>query len=98
VEAVRRAPFENRGLAIEAYAACLEMALGIASPVLGLIASGAGLNAVFLVVFCAAGVATSLLRAARQKPMEGRNETARSNVSLALLDRRSFGSRGKDSD
>ena len=65
VEAVRRAPPENRGLAVGAYTACLDLALGIASPLLGLIASGAGLGAVFfssaLIVLCAAAVAIWLL-------------------------------------
>jgi predicted MFS family arabinose efflux permease len=68
VEAVRRAPPENRGLAMGAYTACLDLALGIASPVLGLIASGAGLNAVFLastlIVMCAGAIAAWLLRTA----------------------------------
>jgi MFS family permease len=48
VEAVRRAPAENRGLAMGAYTACLDLALGIAGPTLGLLASGAGLSVVFL--------------------------------------------------
>jgi MFS family permease len=48
VEAVRRAPTENRGLAMGAYTACLDLALAIAGPTLGLLASGAGLSAVFL--------------------------------------------------
>jgi MFS family permease len=64
VEAVRRAPPESRGLAMGAYTACLDLALGLASPALGLIASGAGLGAVFLastlVVLCAAAVAMRL--------------------------------------
>jgi MFS family permease len=61
VEAVRRAPAENRGLAMGTYTACLDLALGIAGPTLGLLASGAGLSAVFLssavIVLCAAVVA-----------------------------------------
>jgi hypothetical protein len=48
-----------------AYTACLDLALGIASPVLGLVASGAGLNAVFLasaiIVLCASSIAIWLL-------------------------------------
>jgi MFS family permease len=67
VEAVRRVPAENRGVAMGAYTACLDLALGIASPALGLIASGAGLNAVFLastmVVLCSAAIAMLLVRA-----------------------------------
>ena len=50
-----------------AYTACLDLALGVASPALGLIAGGAGLGAVFLastlVVLCAAAVAARLLNA-----------------------------------
>jgi MFS family permease len=65
VEAVRRAPPESRGLAMGAYTACLDIALGISGPVLGLVASGAGLSAVFIVsalaVLCSAGVAVHLL-------------------------------------
>jgi MFS family permease len=66
IEAVRRAPPENRGFAMGAYMACLDLALGIASPLLGLIAGGAGLNAVFLasalIVISGALVAGSLTR------------------------------------
>ncbi|HEX6014390.1 MAG TPA: MFS transporter, partial [Geminicoccaceae bacterium] len=67
IEAVRRAPPESRGLAMGAYTACLDLALGVASPALGLIAGGAGLGAVFLastlVVLCASAVAARLLNA-----------------------------------
>jgi MFS family permease len=67
VEAVRRAPPHSRGLAMGAFTACLDLALGVASPALGLIAGGAGLNAVFLasalVVLGAAAVAVRLLHA-----------------------------------
>jgi MFS family permease len=68
VEAVRRSPPENRGLATGTYTAFLDLALGIAGPALGLVASGFGLDAVFLVstvvVLGAVAVATSLVRAA----------------------------------
>lgn len=67
VEAVRRAPTESRGLAMGAYTAFLDLTLGIASPVLGLVAGAASIGAVFLisagVVLCAAGVAVRLLYA-----------------------------------
>jgi predicted MFS family arabinose efflux permease len=67
VEAVRRAPPESRGVAMGAYTACLDLALGVSGPALGLVASGAGLGAVFLVsafvVLGAAVVAVRLLRA-----------------------------------
>ena len=65
VEAVRRVPPQSRGLAMGAYTAFLDLAQGLASPALGLIAAGARLNAVFLVsagiVLCAALVASWLI-------------------------------------
>lgn len=67
VETVRLAPPESRGIAMGAYTACLDLALGIAGPALGLVASGASYSAVFevsaLVVLCAAPVSIALLRA-----------------------------------
>jgi MFS family permease len=67
VEAVRRVPPESRGLAMGAYTAFLDLALGLANPALGLVASGASLGAVFLVstlvVMCAAAIAVWLLSA-----------------------------------
>ncbi|MFC5357982.1 arabinose transporter [Azospirillum himalayense] len=67
IEAVHSAPPESRGLAMGAYTAFLDLALGVTSPILGLIASGAGLGAVFLVsalvVLGAAAVALRLLTA-----------------------------------
>jgi len=49
VEAVRRVPSSSRGLAMGAYTAFLDLAQGLASPALGLIATGARLHLVFLV-------------------------------------------------
>jgi MFS family permease len=67
VEAVRRAPPESRGVAMGAYTACLDIALGVSGPGLGAIASRTGLSSVFLasavVVFGATFVAGRLLRA-----------------------------------
>lgn len=67
VEAVRRVPPQSRGLAMGAYTAFLDLAQGIASPALGLVASAATLNDVFLVsaatVLCAAFVALWLMAA-----------------------------------
>ncbi len=66
VEAVRRVPPEGRGLAMGAYTACLDLALGISGPVLGLVAGHAGLGAVFLasavVVLCAIIAGMPMLR------------------------------------
>lgn len=68
VEAVRHAPPESRGVAMGAYTACLDVALGVSGPVLGMAAANRGLGFVFLasalVVLCSAGVSIALLRAA----------------------------------
>ena len=65
IEAVRRVPVQSRGLAMGAYTAFLDLAQGVASPALGLIATGTRLNSVFLVsgvtVLCAALVASRLM-------------------------------------
>ena len=65
VEAVRRVPPQSHGLAMGAYTAFLDVALGFGSPALGLIAGCAGLRAVFLaaalIVLCAAAIALRLL-------------------------------------
>lgn len=69
VEAVRRAPAESRGLAMGAYTAFLDLALGLANPALGLVAGAAGLVAVFLAgalaVAGSVAVAARLLNAPR---------------------------------
>jgi MFS family permease len=49
VEAVHRVSAQSRGLAMGAYTAFLDLAQGLASPALGLLATGAGLERVFLV-------------------------------------------------
>lgn len=67
VEAIRRAPAESRGFAMGAYTAFLDLSLGLASPILGLVAGGFGLGAVFLasalIVTCSAAVAVRLMNA-----------------------------------
>ena len=68
VEAVRRSPPESRGVAMGAYTACLDIALGVSGPVLGIVAGGTGLSAVFLVsalvVLGSAAVSGGMLRSA----------------------------------
>jgi predicted MFS family arabinose efflux permease len=63
--AVQRAPPQSRGLAMGAYTVFLDLALGVGSPGLGLVASLDGLGSVFLAaaltVLGAAAVATRLL-------------------------------------
>jgi MFS family permease len=65
VEAVRRVPPDSRGLAMGAYTAFLDVALGLGTPALGLLANAAGLGAVFLAsavaALCAAPIAASFL-------------------------------------
>jgi MFS family permease len=65
VEAVQRVPAQSRGLAMGAYTAFLDLAQGLASPALGLVAKGASVNVVFLAsaitVLCAALVAAWLI-------------------------------------
>jgi MFS family permease len=64
VEAVRRVPAQSRGLAMGAFTAFLDLALGLANPLLGLIASAARIQSVFLVsaivVLCASIIAARL--------------------------------------
>src|SRR5215470_7576633 len=61
VEAVRNAPAQTRGLAMAAYTAFLDVALGFGTPVLGLLAAVATLGAAFVAsavaALCAAGIA-----------------------------------------
>jgi MFS family permease len=74
-EAVRRAPPQSRGLAMGAYTACLDVALGFGSPALGLIAGSAGLGSVFpasaLLVLCAAAIAARLAMRSRLDDIGG---------------------------
>jgi MFS family permease len=65
LEAVHSVPAENRALAMGAYTAFLDLALGISGPALGLVASAYNFRSVFLIstmlVLCSAGVAIALL-------------------------------------
>ena len=54
VEAVRSVPPQNRGLAMGAYTAFLDVALGFGTPVLGFLAERAGLGSAFAVSTLAA--------------------------------------------
>jgi MFS family permease len=71
IEAVRLAPPENRGLAMGAYTAFLDLSLGLSSPALGFIANRAGINSVFLlstiIVFGAVGIAMRLLYVSQRR-------------------------------
>lgn len=63
VEAVRRVPPQNRGMAMGAYVAFLDISLGITGPALGAVAGAWSLETVYLVG--AVAVALSLLVALR---------------------------------
>lgn len=74
VEAVRRAPPQSRSLAMGAYVACLDISMGITSPLAGLVARNWGMSAVYLASSVLVGasvlVAFALLgtRPAAQQP------------------------------
>jgi MFS family permease len=69
VEAVRLVPPQNRGLAMGAYTAFLDVALGFGTPALGFLAERAGLGSIFVAsTVCslgAAGIAGFLLNKSR---------------------------------
>ena len=63
VEAVRRAPPQSRGVAMGAYTVFLDMALGLGSPALGLVAGRFGFDTAFFVsALIALGAAVIALR------------------------------------
>jgi len=71
VEAVRLAPATSRGLAMGAYTAFLDVALGFGTPALGFLADRAGLGAAFaasmVAALGAAGVAAALMYQPREQ-------------------------------
>jgi MFS family permease len=81
VEAVRRVPAQSRGLAMGAYTAFLDVALGFGTPALGLLASVAGLGAVFIAsavaALCAAPIAASFLRSSARPVAPARHAACR---------------------
>jgi MFS family permease len=70
VEAVRLVPPQSRGLAIGAYTAFLDVALGFGTPALGFIAEHAGLESAFgasmIAALATAGIAAFLLNRSRR--------------------------------
>jgi MFS family permease len=66
VEAIRRVPTQNRALAMGTYTAFLDLALGVTTPALGLIASWDTLGTVFLIsaalALGCAGISVQLVR------------------------------------
>lgn len=69
-EVVRKAPPDSKGLAMGSYTACLDLTLGVGSPLLGVVGGHAGLPSVFLVSAGAAvvGAGIALWMAARTAP------------------------------
>jgi MFS family permease len=63
VEAVRRVPVHNRGLAMGAYTAFLDLALGIANPLLGMTAHWSGSLGTIFLVGAAVGVGCAIIAA-----------------------------------
>lgn len=85
VEAVLRVPPQSRGLAMGAYTAFLDLALGLGAPAMGLVADAAGFGSVFLVsallALCAIPVAIRFLP-------RGSNEGSRCPDRTAPTDHR----------
>src|SRR5262249_29143026 len=81
VEAVRSAPAQSRGLAMGAYTAFLDVALGFGTPALGLLADLAGLSAAFIcsmvAALCAADIAAVVLYTSRSVPSARKSPDAR---------------------
>lgn len=79
VEAVRQAPPESRALTMGAYTACLDLALGLGTPALGVAAAQLGIGSVFLV---SAGVVSSGLLVPLLIFRAGANASHRLDVRL----------------
>jgi MFS family permease len=82
VEAVRHAPAESRGLAMGAYTAFLDVALGVGTPALGFVASIGGLGAAF-----GASMVAALLSAAIAAALSLRFKAVCRQPPLACLRR-----------
>jgi MFS family permease len=86
LEAVARTPPQSRGLAMGAFTAFLDLALGIANPALGFLASRAGLTSLYLAgaitVLGAAPVAVSLLRPPSERANDGAVDSAAAGHTL----------------
>jgi predicted MFS family arabinose efflux permease len=78
VEAIRLAPPQSRGVAMGTYTAFLDLALGLASPILGLFADMSGLSSVFLV--SAGVVACTAMFGIRRLAVESRMPTSPSTA------------------
>jgi MFS family permease len=81
VEAIARMPSQSRGAALGAYAAFLDLALGVTGPVMGGLVAAHGYPAAFLTVgaAAAAGALLTLFLWTRTLPAHGRNAMVRAS-------------------
>jgi predicted MFS family arabinose efflux permease len=72
VEAIRRVPPQNRGVALGAYAACFDLAMGIGVPALGAVVGAFGHRAAFAAgaVTAVASLVIALALSTRRDPMQ----------------------------
>jgi MFS family permease len=85
LEAIRRAPLGSRGLAIGAYTAFLDLALGLGSPALGFVGNFAGVGAIFLVSgVVVLGAAAIAVRVGASMPQRGLAPTRIAACTLLL--------------
>jgi len=71
VEAVRRAPPQSRGVAMGAYVAFLDIALGITGPALGAVAGAWNMGAVYLAGAVAVGLSLLVAVGLLATPLPG---------------------------
>ena len=80
VEAVKSTPASNRGAAIGAYSLFLDLALGVAGPLIGLLIGSHGFRSIFLVCalasFLGLGLTLALQYRSTRQPSEIETELA----------------------
>ena len=96
VEAVSRVPAESRGLAMGAYTAFLDLALGVSGPLLGLVAGAAGLEAAFLCSAVAALAAVPIAFRFLQSSKDPAHEDSRPAEHGTASDRSVRNARGTE--
>jgi MFS family permease len=83
VEAVNRVPAANRGAALGAYSAFLDLSLGITGPVAGLIVTGFSYPAIFVFAAISATVAAAIVLALQRSGRVAAAELAPRSVAPA---------------
>jgi predicted MFS family arabinose efflux permease len=83
IEAMRRAPTADRGLAMGAYTAFLDLALGVSGPALGLLAQGTGLASAFIASALAALIsgAIALVLLVHARNMRGPSTSPKGSIA-----------------